>query len=110
MDHVSRLLNELGMPQYLACFEEEELTEVSLLRNIGRRPDALRTILKEIGVSKIGHRERLVNAVLASGAETAGDGDDGDNSTDAGSSGTDASPEGVKALAKNKESTAPPAN
>ena len=99
MDHVSRLLNELSMPQYLACFEEEELTEVSLLRNIGRRPDALRTILKEIGVSKIGHRERLVNAVLASGAETAGDGDDGDNSTDAGSSGTDASPEGVKALA-----------
>ena len=98
MDHVSRLLNELSMPQYLACFEEQELTEVSLLRNIGRRPDALRTILKEIGVSKIGHRERLVNAVLAS-ADPSGDGNGSDDSTGAGSSSTDASPEGVEALA-----------
>jgi hypothetical protein len=64
--HVSALLNELELPQYLGCFEEEDLTEVSLLRDIARRPDALRSILKEIGVAKIGHRERLVNAVLAS--------------------------------------------
>lgn len=73
------------------------MTEVSLLRDIGRRPDALRTILKEIGVSKIGHRERLVNAVLASGTEPDGD-EDGD-STDANSTHTDASPEGAEALA-----------
>jgi hypothetical protein len=99
MDHVSRVLNELGMPQYLTCFEEEEMTELSLLRDIGRRPDALRTILKEIGVSKIGHRERLVNAVLASGTDTEDDADDGGDGANANSTCTDALPEGAEALA-----------
>ena len=63
-EHVAALLDGLGLSQYLACFEEEEMTDVALLRDIGARPEALRSILKELGVAKIGHRERLVNAVL----------------------------------------------
>jgi len=63
-EHVAALLDGLGLSQYLGCFEEEEMTDVALLRDIGARPEALRSILKELGVAKIGHRERLVNAVL----------------------------------------------
>ena len=68
---LSAALASLGLQQYYGCFVDEELTDLAVLRDLAARPDALRSVLKEIGVSKIGHREKLVNALAAAAAEAA---------------------------------------
>ena len=61
---VEQLLTEEGLPQYAGVFTEEALHSVTFLCDIVERsPDRLRSMLKEIGVTRVGHRERILLAV-----------------------------------------------
>ena len=61
---VKELLGSLGLEQYLARFEAEEMEMpvlVSLARSEGK--EALDEALKEIGVNSIGHRLKIFAAL-----------------------------------------------
>ena len=61
------MLKELGMEQYIAQFEEEEMTSMQLLEEIACRSDGekeLMEALKEMGIKKMGHRQTIVGAVV----------------------------------------------
>ena len=61
------MLKELGMEQYVAQFEEEEMTSMQLLEEIACRSDGekeLMEALKEMGIKKMGHRQTIVGAVV----------------------------------------------
>eukprot|EP00965_Chrysotila_dentata_P186333 6152594-Pleurochrysis_carterae.AAC.1 len=63
----TEMLRDLDLPQYIAQFEEEEMTSLSLLEDIASRADGERELveaLKEMGVKKMGHRQAIVGAVL----------------------------------------------
>ena len=59
---VSALLSSLGLAQYADAFHEEEFT-LEVLRESAQRPDELRATLKELGMKKLGHREKLITAL-----------------------------------------------
>lgn len=61
------MLREIDLPQYIANFEEEEMTSMALLEDIVSRADGekeLMEALKEMGIKKMGHRQTIVGAVL----------------------------------------------
>ncbi len=60
---VESLLSRLGLSQYAEAFAEEEFS-LEILRESAGRPDELRTTLKELGMKKLGHREKLLSALL----------------------------------------------
>ena len=59
---VSALLSSLELTQYVDTFVEEEFT-LEVLRESAQRPDELRATLKELGMKKLGHREKLITAL-----------------------------------------------
>ena len=61
------MLVELKLEQYIETFEEEEMTSIELLCDIGGRADGekeLTEALKEMGIKKMGHRQAIVGAVV----------------------------------------------
>jgi trans-2-enoyl-CoA reductase len=60
---VAELLAGLGLGQYEAAFEAEEL-DLETLRAAALRPDELRETLKELGLKKLGHREKIMAALV----------------------------------------------
>lgn len=56
------LLSKLGLSAYAGIFEEEELTDLSLLRSM--RPDLLRDALIDLGLEEE-HALQLYEAVMA---------------------------------------------
>ena len=61
------MLVELKLEQYIETFEEEEMTSIELLCDIGGRADGekeLTEALKEMGIQKMGHRQAIVGAVM----------------------------------------------
>ena len=61
------MLVELKLEQYIETFEEEEMTSIELLCDIGGRADGekeLTEALKEMGIKKMGHRQAIVGAVM----------------------------------------------
>ena len=61
------MLVELKLEQYIETFEEEEMTSIELLCDIGDRADGeteLTEALKEMGIKKMGHRQAIVGAVM----------------------------------------------
>jgi tetratricopeptide (TPR) repeat protein len=61
---MSGFLESVGLPQYVAMFEEEEM-ELEVLREALKRQGRamVEDILKEIGVKTMGHRTRIINAL-----------------------------------------------
>ena len=62
-DDMRELLESIGLPQLHPLFEEEEMTDSSVLVQMLPRPEQLREALKEVGVGKIGQREKIVAAL-----------------------------------------------
>jgi hypothetical protein len=62
------LLAGLGLEQYLADFEREDLTELALLEQMAADEADFKDKLREIGVAKMGHRELIAKAVRGGGA------------------------------------------
>ena len=60
---VESLLSRLGLSQYAEAFAEEEFS-LEILRESAGRPDELRATLKELGMKKLGHREKLLSSLL----------------------------------------------
>jgi hypothetical protein len=74
---IADLLRNIGLQQYLPRFLEEEVTELALLSRMAREDrKELKNTLAELGVSKIGHREKIVRALLEAEAEPQGGGED----------------------------------
>ena len=64
------LLESLGLSKYAARFVAEDLTETAMLLAIIELPDGkadLRAVLSDLGMS-VGHREKLLLALLGGGA------------------------------------------
>ena len=64
------LLDSLGLSKYAARFVAEDLTETAMLLAIIELPDGkadLRAVLSDLGMS-VGHREKLLLALLGGGA------------------------------------------
>ena len=59
------LLQSLGLEAYVSTFEREELT-LELLRVMSRDEAEFRHSLQQLGISKMGHREKILLAVKAS--------------------------------------------
>lgn len=66
------LLESVGLLQLYELFEDEEMTDSATLVQMLPQPEQLREALKEVGVSKIGQREKIVAALKEKGAETGG--------------------------------------
>ena len=64
------LLESVGLLQLYGLFEDEEMTDSATLLQMLPQPEQLREVLKEVGVSKIGQREKIVAALKEKGAET----------------------------------------
>jgi hypothetical protein len=62
---LAQLLASIGMGEYAAAFEREELS-LDLLRVMARNETEFRRSLQELGISKMGHREKILLAVKAS--------------------------------------------
>ena len=62
-DDMRELLESIGLPQLHPLFEEEEMTDSSVLVQMLPRPEQLRQALKEVGVRKVGQREKIVAAL-----------------------------------------------
>lgn len=60
---VRELLHQLGLSVYLPLFQAEALDDMALLKSIANRGE-LRETLSELGISKIGHREKILKSVL----------------------------------------------
>ena len=63
---VSDLLRSVGLPQYVTTFEEEDM-ELAVMRDALKRQGRAMTedILKELGVTSMGHRTKIINALSA---------------------------------------------
>jgi len=59
---LSATLSALGLQRYYDRFVEHDL-DLAMLRHLGTTPNTLRGVLTELGVSILGHREKLVNAL-----------------------------------------------
>jgi len=59
---LSATLSALGLQRYYERFVEHDL-DLAMLRQLGTTPSTLRGVLTEAGVSILGHREKLVNAL-----------------------------------------------
>ena len=62
------MLHELGMEAYVPLFEEEEMTSMTLLRDICARDGGDKELMeafKEMGIKKMGHRQSIVGAVVS---------------------------------------------
>jgi hypothetical protein len=66
------LLESVGLLQLYELFEDEEMTDSATLVQMLPQPEQLREALKEVGVSKIGQREKIVAVLKEKGAETGG--------------------------------------
>ena len=67
LDTLGQQMEELKLEQYIETFEEEEMTSIELLCDIGGRADGekeLTEALKEMGIKKMGHRQAIVGAVM----------------------------------------------
>jgi hypothetical protein len=62
-DDMRELLESVGLQQLYPLFEEEEMTDSATLIQMLPRPEELREALKEVGVGKIGQREKIVAAL-----------------------------------------------
>ena len=63
------LLERAALSDHLVLFEEEEMTDVGVLLRMLARPEQLRAALKELGVSKMGNRERIIAALKEEAAK-----------------------------------------
>ena len=70
-DDMRELLESVGLLQLYPLFEEEEMTDSSTLVQMLPRPEQLREALKEVGVGKIGQREKIVAALKEKSAGAA---------------------------------------
>lgn len=64
------LLESVGLLQLYELFEDEEMTDSATLVQMLPQVEQLREALKEVGVSKIGQREKIVAALKDKGAAT----------------------------------------
>ena len=62
-DDMRELLESVGLQQLYPLFEEEEMTDSATLIQMLPRPEELREALKDVGVGKIGQREKIVAAL-----------------------------------------------
>jgi tetratricopeptide (TPR) repeat protein len=64
VDDVASLLEGLGLSQYIAAFEEQEM-EMDVMRDVASKQgsSALDECLKELGVKSMGHRQKIINAL-----------------------------------------------
>lgn len=64
IESISDLLRSVGLTQYVSTFEEEEM-EISVMRDAMRRQGraAVDEVLKELGVTSMGHRTKIANAL-----------------------------------------------
>lgn len=60
---VPTMLHALGLGQYVADFRREELVDMDLLASMWKSERDFKEMLKELGVSKLGHREMIAQAV-----------------------------------------------
>lgn len=70
-ESVQDLLRGLGLAEYYPAFEAEAMTDLALLADMAGDPRGLRDSLKEIGVLKMGHRERIALEVQKRAAVSA---------------------------------------
>jgi len=62
---IQEFLNKLGLNQYVNQFIGEELVDIELLIDMcDRDKQEFKVTLSEVGVLKIGHREKIVSAIL----------------------------------------------
>lgn len=66
------LLESVGLLQLYDLFEDEEMTDSATLVQMLPQPEQLREALKEVGVAKIGQREKIVAALKEKGTGSAG--------------------------------------
>jgi hypothetical protein len=61
---ISELLVSIGLPQYVATFEEEEM-ELNVMADVMKRQGraAMDEVLKDLGVASMGHRTKITNAL-----------------------------------------------
>lgn len=65
---VSTWLRSLSLAEHIALFEGQDMTDVNLLAGLAARdPGHARSVLREIGVGKVGHREKMMAALIAMG-------------------------------------------
>ena len=59
---VPEFLADVQLPQYAQAFQDEDMTDMGLLVGLAANSDraALRSTLKELGVTKLGHFEKIV--------------------------------------------------
>lgn len=64
LSSMSDLLVSLGLPQYVPTFEDEEM-ELEVMRDVMSRQgrQAVDEVLRELGVTSMGHRTRIANAL-----------------------------------------------
>lgn len=62
---VPELLARRGLGEYSELFRAEALEDVGVLRAMARDAEAFRRGMRDIGITKLGHREALLQAVLA---------------------------------------------
>jgi hypothetical protein len=62
-DDMREVLESVGLQQLHPLFEEEEMTDSATLIQMLPRPEELREALKEVGVGKIGQREKIIAAL-----------------------------------------------
>jgi hypothetical protein len=60
---VAEILERVELSQHLPLFEAEELTDVTVLCRMLARPEQLRAALKELGIAKMGQREKVIAAL-----------------------------------------------
>lgn len=60
---IHTFLSSVGMTQYTAALEAEALVDVNLLTDMAADPRGLRDALREAGVAKVGHREKIALAL-----------------------------------------------
>lgn len=60
---VVSLLNGLGLPQYIPAFEDNDFLDLDLLLQSWTTERDFKELLREIGVTKLGHREMIAQAV-----------------------------------------------
>uniref|UniRef100_A0A7S2G0Y4 Mitochondrial inner membrane protease subunit n=1 Tax=Haptolina brevifila TaxID=156173 RepID=A0A7S2G0Y4_9EUKA len=63
--NAAALLNSVSLPQYIKSFEEEEMDPDTLIEVLQQQGKAsLEEALKELGIKSMGHRLKIVNALI----------------------------------------------
>lgn len=60
---VPDMLTDLKLEEYQEAFANEALVDVSVLVGMAKDPASFRAGLREVGVAKLGHREKIVQAI-----------------------------------------------